>query len=129
MNTYILNKKRNLTFFSFSVISWFLRNPTYLRSIFIVLVYVHYMHLFFTRLSFQNSLYATVNACFARAQLCISSFACSFIDSRNKCLHNFNFCISIIMLYLSKIRRKLKLILSADVNVDKYVGRSIVIER
>ena len=34
--------------FNFSVISWFLRNPTYHRSMFIALVYVHPTHLFST---------------------------------------------------------------------------------
>ena len=54
---YILNKKKKkkkkLDGFYFSVISWFLRNPTYNKSIFIALVYVHHTHLFSTRMSFQ----------------------------------------------------------------------------
>ena len=97
----------------FSVISWFLRNPTYHRSIFIALVYVHHTHLFSTRLIFQIILYA-IKTCFlaffARAQLCISSFACKLLYMHstlkakvNSCLH-FIFCITTIMLNLSEIR-------------------------
>ena len=54
-----------------SVIFWFLRNPTYHRSIFIVFVYVYHTYLFSTRLIFQITLYTTkrVFALFARAQL------------------------------------------------------------
>ena len=52
-----------LLYFSLSFISWILGNPTHFRSIFINLVYVHHMHLFFTRLSFQITLYAT-ETCF-----------------------------------------------------------------
>ena len=55
-----------------------------------------------------------VYAYFAHVQLCISSFACKLICRHstliakvNSCI-NFNFCITIIMLYLSKIRGILK---------------------
>ena len=52
-STYIYLTTKKLDGFYFSVISWFLRNPTYHRLIFIALVYVHHTHLFSTRLSFQ----------------------------------------------------------------------------
>ena len=51
-------KKKKLDGFYFSVISWFLRNPTYRRSIFSARVYVHHTHLFSTRLIFQITLNA-----------------------------------------------------------------------
>ena len=60
-DTYLTKKK--FDGFIFSVISWFLRNPTYHRSIFIALVYVHHTHLFSTRLIFQIILYA-IKTCF-----------------------------------------------------------------
>ena len=56
-----------------------------------------------------------VFACFALSQLCISSFACkllcrqsTLIAKVNSCI-NCNFCITIIMLHLSKIRGIFKL--------------------
>ena len=52
----ILNKKKKLDGFYFSVISWYLRSHTLL---FIALIYVHHTHLYSTRLRFQNPLYAT----------------------------------------------------------------------
>ena len=109
--------KKKLDGFYFSVISGFLRNPTYYRSIFIALVYVHHTHLFSTGLIFQITLYATETCfcIFARAQLRISSFASKLlcrhsilIAEVNSCI-NFNFCITIIIDYLSKIRGYLKL--------------------
>ena len=63
MKVLYVTKKKNLDGFYFSVISWVLRNSTYYRSIVISLVYVHHMHLFSTRLSFQNPLYA-IKTCF-----------------------------------------------------------------
>ena len=54
-----LSDSKKLDGFYFSVISLFLRNATYHRSIFIALVYVHHKHLFSTRLSFQITLYTT----------------------------------------------------------------------
>ena len=98
---------------------FFLRNLTYHSSIFIALVYARHTHLFFVRLSFQiinlHAKKARFFAFFARAQLCISSFACkllyrhsTLIAEVNSCI-NFIFCITIIMLYLSKIRGNLKL--------------------
>ena len=68
----------------------------------------------------------------ARAQLHIGSFACrhsTLIAEVNSCI-NFNFYITIIMVYLSKIRGNLMIVILYDeVNVDKYVRRSIVVER
>ena len=58
---YIYLTKKKLDGFSFSVISCFLRNPTFHRSIFICLVYVRHTHLFSTRLSFKITLDATKN--------------------------------------------------------------------
>ena len=115
-----LTKKKPEGFY-FSVISWYLRSPTYHTYLLLLLyycsVYVHHTHLFSTRLSFQNPLHATKTcfACFALSQLCISSFACkllcrqsTLIAKVNSCI-NCKFCITIIILHLSKIRGILKL--------------------
>ena len=107
--TYIyLTKKKKLGGFYFSVISWFLRKPTYHKSIFIALAYVYQTHLFTARLNFQNAT-KTCFCIFARVNLRISSFAykllCrhfTLIAEVNSCI-NFIFCITIIMLYCSKI--------------------------
>ena len=64
---YLIKKK--LDEFYFSVISWVTRNPTCYISIFITLVYVHHTHLFSTRLTFQDSLYAT-KICFCMFCTC-----------------------------------------------------------
>ena len=77
-----------------------------------------------------------VFAFFARSHLCVSSFArkllcrhSTSIAEVNSCI-NFNFCITIIMLYLSKNYKKFEIvILYVDVNVDKYVRLSIVFKR
>ena len=62
-------QKKKLDGFYFSVISWYLRSPTYHTKLFIALVYVHHTHLFSTRLSFQNSLHAT-ETCFCMFCTC-----------------------------------------------------------
>ena len=122
LKTDLKNKKiKKLDGFYFSVISWILINPTYCISIFTALVHVHHKHLFSTRLSFQNPLYATkICFCiFACAQLHISSFACKLLSRHSTLIakvHScilFHFCIIIIMLYLSKIRGILKLLFFA----------------
>ena len=60
LQKHILNKKkRNLTVLIILSFLVFLKNPTYHRSIFIALVYVHHAHIFSTRLSLQITLYAT----------------------------------------------------------------------
>ena len=56
--TFIYLTKNKLDGFNFSVLSWFLRNPTYHKPIFIALVYVHQKHLFSARLIFQITSYA-----------------------------------------------------------------------
>ena len=71
LSKYIFFTKKELDGFYFSVISCFLRDPTYHRSIFIALVYVRHTHLFCTRLSFQITLYA------------IKTWFCIFLHIRN----------------------------------------------
>ena len=77
-----------------------------------------------------------VFACFTRAQLCISSFACKLLCRHSTVIAkvnssiNFDFGSSIITLYFSKIKRNIEnVILCADIDVDKYVGRSIEMDR
>ena len=60
---YIYLTKKKLDWFYFSVISWILGNPTYHRSILIVLVHARHTPLFSTQLRFQITLYAT-KTCF-----------------------------------------------------------------
>ena len=72
--------------------------------------------------------------CFARAQTCIinieGKLLCShssLVAKVNFCI-NFNFFITIVMLFLSENSRQTEItILCSDVNVSKNVGRSIVV--
>ena len=113
----ILNKKRNLTdfiFLSFLGI-WQVRHIIHR---YLLLLYMCIIRTYFPldwAFKILYMLQKHVFACFARAQLCISSFACkllcrhsTLIVKVNSCI-NFNFCITIIMLHLSKIRGLLKL--------------------
>ena len=82
------------------------------------------MHLFSTRLTFQN-LYMLPNV-FACAQLCISSFACkllcrhsTLIAEVNSCI-NFIFCITITLLYLNKFRGILCSLLLEGLHSELY---------
>lgn len=90
---------------------------------------MHHVHLFSTRLSLWNPLYAifTCFPCFARAQLRIIKFA-----SKVLCRHTtliamvnsyitFNFCITIIMLFSIRGEMKLRFCALADVNLAKDV--------
>ena len=109
-----LTKKRNFILLSFLGI-WELRHiiDSYLLLLYMCIIR-NYFPLDWT-LRILDMLQKHVFACFARAQLCISSFACkplcrrsTLIAKGNSCI-NFKFCITIIMLYLSEIRGIFKL--------------------
>ena len=126
-------KKRSLTVLFFCI----LRIPTYYRSIFIAL----YMCILWTyfplgwAFKLLYMLQKHVFAWFARAQLCINSFACkllcrhsTLIAKVNSCI-NFNFCIATKMLFLYKIIGILKLLSHlCHAYICSYVGRKFVIK-
>ena len=110
-------QKKKLDAFYFSVISWYLWVRHIIDSYLLFLYMCNIRTCFPLDWAFKIlfMLQKHVLACFAREQLCISSFASkllcrhtTLIAKVNSCI-NFNFCILIIMLYLSKIRGILKL--------------------
>ena len=113
----ILNKKRNLTVFIFlSFLGvWETRHiiDRYLLLLYMCAIRTNFSLDWAFKLLYM--LQKHVFAFFERAQLCISSSACKLLCRHstltaevNSCI-NFNFCMTIIMLYLSKIRGNLKL--------------------
>ena len=97
LSKYIFFTKKELDGFYFSVISCFLRNPTYHRSIFIALVYVRHTHLFYTRITLRFKLRYMLQkhgfAFFAHPQLCFSSFACKLLCRQSTLIAELNSCI------------------------------------
>ena len=114
-NINILNKKETYRFFFFRHFLVFEKSHILLIDIYCYCIYASYA-LFFHSTELSNYVICNLKknkktcliAFFARVQLCISSFACkllcrlfTLIAEVNSCI-NFIFCITIIMLYLSK---------------------------